>query len=194
MGGRESAVADVAASISGHVAVGGRESDSKRRLLTELVRLTDPFDRDSDPVHVTGSAVIAGRRGTILHIHKKLHRWIQPGGHLEADEMPYEAALRESEEETGLKLEHPDGSPRLIHVDVHPAAEGHLHLDLRYLLIGPDEDPRPPAVESQEVRWFSWDDAIGLSDEALEGALVAARREATGVNAAGGPGRRQLPR
>ena len=58
-------------------------------------------------------------------------------------EEPWEAALRESQEETGLVLTHPAGGPRLIHVDVHAAANGHTHLDLRYLLLAPDRDPRP---------------------------------------------------
>ena len=64
----------------------------------------------------------------------------------------------------------------LVHVDVHAAADDHVHLDLRYLLLGPDADPAPPPGESQEVAWFAWDAAAAVADEALVGALRSARR------------------
>ena len=70
----------------------------------------------------------------------------------------------------------PSGGPVLIHVDVHPAADDHVHLDVRYLLFGPDSDPSRPPGESQEVAWFTWDEADALADEALAGALRSARR------------------
>ncbi len=64
----------------------------------------------------------------------------------------------------------------LVHVDVHGAADDHVHLDLRYLVLGPDADPVPPPGESQDVAWFGWDEAVTTADEALVGALRAARR------------------
>ena len=51
-----------------------------------------------------------------------------------------------------------------------------MHLDVRYLLHGPDADPAPPPEESQEVRWFPWSEAAALADDALVGALRTARR------------------
>jgi 8-oxo-dGTP pyrophosphatase MutT (NUDIX family) len=176
----------VRSAVAAHEPADDREAAAKSRILSELDRLEHPLDEDADPVHVTGSAVIAGPRGTILHLHKRLGRWMQTGGHLERAEMPYDAALRESEEETGLKLWHPDSGPRLLHVDVHPAANGHIHLDLRYLLFGSDEEPSPPPGESPHARWFSWDDAREISDEALSGALRAARLQPD-VRAGRGP-------
>lgn len=154
-----------------------RESKSRQQILDALDELPEPFDRDAGLRHVTASAVVVGRRGTVLHMHKRLERWLQPGGHIDQSELPWEAARREGEEETGLRLEHPPGGPRLIHVDVHLAAQGHEHLDLRYLLLAEDADPKPPAGESQEVRWFSWDEAGRAADPALLGALRAARRQ-----------------
>jgi len=142
-----------------------------------LAVLRRPFDRFAAPEHVTGSAVVVGRRGTVLHRHKRLHRWLQPGGHLDPGETPWEAALRESREETGLEVAHPPGGPRLIHLDVHRAAEGHTHLDLRYLVVAPDLDPAPPPGESPEARWFGWEEAAAVADHALVGALAAARRQ-----------------
>jgi len=153
-----------------------REQAARATFLDQLARLDDPFDQAADPVHVTGSAIVVGRRGTVLHLHKRLRRWMQPGGHLDAGESPWAAALRETVEETGLAVAHPAGGPRLIHLDVHPAARGHVHLDLRYLLEAPDADPAPPPGESAEVAWFGWDGALEVADAALVDGLARARR------------------
>lgn len=159
------------------MAADGREEESRRRVLGLLDSLPRPFDEEADRRHVTGSAVVVGPRGTVLHLHKRLHAWMQPGGHVDPGEGPWEAALRESEEETGLHLAHPADGPRLVHVDVHEAAKGHEHYDLRYLLVADDGDPAPREGESPDVRWFSWEEADRLADESLRAALTAARRQ-----------------
>ena len=120
---------------------------------------------------------MVGRRGTVLHLHKRLGRWMQPGGHIDPGETPPEAARREATEELGMIVEHPADGPHLIHLDVHEAALGHTHLDLRYLLVGEDADPNPPPGESPEARWCSWDEAAAAADDALVGALGVARAE-----------------
>jgi len=160
--------------VGNHVAGDAREEASKTRILAELGRLGSPCSRDEDPVHVTASSVVVGIRGTVLHRHRRLGRWLQPGGHVDAGESPDEAALRETQEETGLSAAHPPNGPELIHVDVHPAAT-HVHLDLRYLLFAPPDDPSPLPAESPDVQWFSWNDAIEIADEALIGALRRAK-------------------
>jgi len=163
--------------VLAHPTVDQPEAVARERILAALDTLERPFDKDADPVHVTGSAVVIGPRGTILHVHRRLGRWMQPGGHVDAGEEPCDAALRESEEETGLALSHPGEGPRLIHVDVHPAADGHTHLDLRYLLLASDADPSPPPGESPEVRWCTWEEAEALCDVALAAALRVARSQ-----------------
>ncbi len=144
-------------------------------MLSELDRLPRPFDQDADPTHVTASAVVVGPRGVVLHRHRLLGRWLQPGGHLEPGEAPEDAVLREVREETGLDAVHPARGPCLVHLDVHEAARGHVHLDLRYLLEGGDRELAPAPGESPDVAWFSWEEADSLADVALVGALRAAR-------------------
>lgn len=156
------------------VPVDGREVRSRHRLLVALGRLAQPLIRDADPTHVTGSALIVGPPGVLLLRHKRLGIWVQPGGHLEAGETPWEAARRESEEETGLRFRPWSGPPPLIHVDVHPGGLGHTHLDLRYALrVSGELTPRPPEGESQQVRWYDWSEAIEAADAGLVGLLRA---------------------
>lgn len=165
----------VAAQVAARRPVDGREARSRHRILVALGRLPRPFDRESDPTHVTGSAIVAGPGGVVLHRHKRLGLWLQPGGHLEAGETPWEAARREAGEETGLIFAAWPGSvPPLAHVDVHAGGQGHTHLDLRYVLrVEGDPTPRPAAGESQEVRWFAWPEALERADPGLSGFLRA---------------------
>jgi 8-oxo-dGTP pyrophosphatase MutT (NUDIX family) len=161
--------------VVAHVPADERESASRRRFLAELDRLVDPCSETADPVHVTASAIVVGRRGTVLHRHRRLGRWLQPGGHVESGEDPAAAAVRETREETGLVAAHPPGGPRLVHVDVHVGGRGHTHLDLRFVVVAPDTDPAPAPGESPDAAWYDWDAAEAIADDALVGALRAAR-------------------
>jgi 8-oxo-dGTP pyrophosphatase MutT (NUDIX family) len=160
--------------VSGFVPRTVRETESHQRFLGELARLVRPLDRHADASHVTGSGLVLGRRGTVLHLHKRIGLWLQPGGHVEPGEDPAEAARREAAEETGLPVVHPPGGPELLHLDVHPAS-GHLHLDLRYVLLAPDRDPAPGPEESPHARWFSLAEAEAVADAGLVDALARAR-------------------
>jgi 8-oxo-dGTP pyrophosphatase MutT (NUDIX family) len=167
--------ADLRALVEGHLPASPREEASRRRFLAELDRLAAPCDEHADPTHVTASGIVVGPRGTVLHRHKRLGLWMQPGGHIDAGESPDVAARREAEEELGLAIAHPAGGPRLLQVDVHDAALGHVHLDLRYLLLGEDADPQPPPGESPDARWCEWDEALALADPGLGDGLRLAR-------------------
>ena len=172
----------VRASVAARTPVDEREERSVDAFLRAFDGLADPFDQRLDPVHVTGSGIVVGRRGVVLLKHKRLGIWLQPGGHIDPGETPWDAALRESAEETGLDVsfdEFFDVSveetliPGLVHVDVHPGGRGHTHLDLRYLVDGGDVDPAPPEGESQDIAWFGWTQAIAIADPGLRGALLA---------------------
>lgn len=169
-------VAALTEMLDRRIPVDDRERQSIEQFRDELSQLDRPCDEHADRTHVTASAIIVSRRGVILHRHKILGLWVQPGGHINADEAPADAAIRETLEETGLKARHfcGDAHPLVIHVDVHPGPRGHTHLDIRYLLVAPDDDPTPPKGESPDVAWFSWAKAATASSEVgLSGILGA---------------------
>jgi len=151
--------------------VNEREARSISALLDRLAWPDDPFDEHQHEHHVTASAFVISTRGVILHRHKRLGIWVQPGGHVDPGETPEEAALRETREETGLRVHHLEPAT-LFHVDVHPGPRAHTHYDLRYVLRAAPDDPRPSEDESQEVYWFDYDEAV----QRCEAVLVAALR------------------
>src|SRR5476649_2530640 len=89
-------------------------------------------------------AIFVVHDGRILLIHhRKLDKWLPLGGHIELDEDPEQAALREAKEESGLDVEllgerPPTTSPgtrALIaprFLDIHRINETHEHIGLIY--------------------------------------------------------------
>ncbi|MCX6511810.1 MAG: NUDIX domain-containing protein, partial [Actinobacteria bacterium] len=75
--------------------VDAREEESRGLILALLPTMEDPFNEQRGPLHVTASALLAHRQGTVLHKHRRLGIWLQPGGHIEDGETPPSAALRE---------------------------------------------------------------------------------------------------
>jgi 8-oxo-dGTP pyrophosphatase MutT (NUDIX family) len=109
--------------------------------------------------HLTGSSWIVNRARsrTLLLLHRKLNRWLNPGGHADGDPDLAAVALREAQEETGLAsvrlLE-----PRLFDFDrhripEHRGAPEHWHYDFRLLLEADDAEPLAISEESNDLRW-----------------------------------------
>lgn len=170
-------VGHIMALLPTHQPVDAREEESIRLFLSEVPTLAEPCSEDAGPVHVTASAIVVSDDGdkVALHLHKRLNMWLQPGGHIDDGETPPEGALREAHEETGLPVRHERDGGVFFHLDAHPGPKGHTHYDLRYLVRAPHVAPAPSDGESQEVAWFSWDEALGIADAGLVGALHAAK-------------------
>ena len=154
--------------------VDAREGASIGALVDRLEWPVDPFSERVDPRHVTASAFVVSPRGVILHRHRHLGIWVQPGGHIDLGEDPLAAAQREVIEETGLHTT-ALAQGRVVHVDLHLGPRGHTHYDLRYLLWNDGDDPTPPAGESPDVSWFEFDAAIERAEPALGPALARIR-------------------
>jgi 8-oxo-dGTP pyrophosphatase MutT (NUDIX family) len=155
--------------------VNEREVDSIAATLDRLSWPDDPFAETLNPHHLTASAFVISSRGVILHRHRLLGIWVQPGGHVDEMESPESAALRETLEETGLTARHLD-PVELFHVDRHPGPKGHTHYDLRYVLVAPSDEPSPPESESPEVYWFDFASALARGEPALAPVLAKLAR------------------
>ena len=97
--------------------------------------------------HFTATGFVVHRGRVALHWHPKVKAWLPPGGHIEANEDPVQAVVREVEEETGLEAVVVPTAPRLDlaypeHVqppftimieDIHDPVQGyHQHIDMIY--------------------------------------------------------------
>jgi len=172
--------------LRAHASADAAEARDVARVLDFVARHPDPFDRRIGEGHLTGSAFVLTADGTrvlLLH-HRKLDRWLQPGGHADPGEQSGEAvALREVREETGLARFHlHPAAPRPLDVDVHeiparPGEPAHAHLDLRYLVVAGDGDLTRAAEEAADLRWFGWDELEPLRlDPGLRRGLSKALR------------------
>lgn len=118
----------------------------------------DVFERRHAAGHFTGSAWLVSADGTrvLLMHHRKLDRWLQPGGHADGDSDLAAVALREAREETGVAAL--QVLPAIFDLDRHriPARAheaGHWHYDVRYVVrAGADER----FVINPESRALAW--------------------------------------
>jgi 8-oxo-dGTP pyrophosphatase MutT (NUDIX family) len=148
---------------------GDGEAEKSRELTVALVEWSPaPFSRHTfTPGHVTCTGLVLGpRRDRFLLVHhRRLNRWLLPGGHVEAEDLvPSDSARREVLEETGADLTKSAGI--LIGCDVHPIpARGkeplHLHHDLIFAFRA-RSDRSVCSPESREVVWRSVADVADL--------------------------------
>jgi 8-oxo-dGTP pyrophosphatase MutT (NUDIX family) len=118
----------------------------------------DAFLRGRLAGHFTGSAWLVDRSGTrvLLTHHRKLGRWLQPGGHADGDRDLARVALREAEEETGLtglRI-----SSAIFDLDRHriparPDVPAHWHYDVRYVVRAGDDEAFVVSQESHALAW-----------------------------------------
>lgn len=147
------------------------EADMARDCLSFIAAHPDCLWRTCLEGHLTGSAWIVNpaRTRTLLVHHRKLGRWLQPGGHADGQVDLAAVALREGQEETGiaaLTLVH----RQLFDFDRHRipargAEPEHWHYDFRFLFSAGDAAAVTVSDESHAVRWFSLEEAAAVAAE-----------------------------
>ncbi|HEX7341672.1 MAG TPA: NUDIX hydrolase [Rhodanobacteraceae bacterium] len=148
----------------------------------------DVFERRHQVGHFTGSAWLVsadGRRVLLTH-HRKLDRWLQPGGHADGDVDLARVALREADEETGVTELRVEGD--IFDIDRHRIpARGHepehWHYDVRYVVRAGTDEHFVVSDESHALAWRQVADVA--NDVTLDASL---RRMAHKWLAAGGRG------
>lgn len=118
------------------------------------------------------SVYILQEQQVLLIFHKKLGKWLPPGGHVEPNEIPPEAAKREALEETGLEIglysqenvwvarwnANSFERPYLCLLEEIPAYKehpAHQHIDFIYLGYPLSGMVKENPQETQGIRWFS---------------------------------------
>ena len=118
------------------------------------------FERHFAVAHFTGSAWLVsadGDRALLMH-HRKLGLWLQPGGHADGDSDLAGVALREAQEETGVRDLFVEGG--IFDIDRHRiSARGsepeHWHYDVRYVLRAGSDERFTINEESHALAWRS---------------------------------------
>lgn len=140
------------------------------RFLSLIEEGSIAFRRDRFQGHLTASGWTVdseGRHVLLVH-HRKLDKWLQPGGHADGEENLPEVARKEVLEETGLETKLL-ASGSILDLDIHriPARGSvpeHEHFDVRYLLEANDQAP-VGNHESHDVRWVPVEEIENLTRE-----------------------------
>jgi 8-oxo-dGTP pyrophosphatase MutT (NUDIX family) len=138
----------------------------------ELLKHPNCYQRDYLPGHITGSAWIIDeeRKFVLLTHHAKLNKWLQPGGHADGDENIFNVAIREAQEETGLKhiklL-----AENIFDIDIHSIPQrkdfpAHLHFDIRFIFQASREESLILTEESHDLQWISLRELDTFTDNA----------------------------
>jgi ADP-ribose pyrophosphatase YjhB (NUDIX family) len=142
------------------------------------------FDRPADPGitrdFTVATFVVHGERILLLW-HRKLQMWLPPGGHIEPNELPDDAAIREVAEEAGIgvrlvgergvPVDQPRQLVRPAGIQLERIGPGHEHIDLIYFARPIDRTAFAPTGnhESEKIGWFTRLEMVsqGVTEEVL---------------------------
>lgn len=135
--------------------------------------------------HFTATVYVVNDGATALHRHPRLGIRIPPGGHIDRDELPHEAGLREAREETGLDptlvddtevVDAPAGetlpTPRhtmLYDINVHDdGTVGHQHIDSVFFAHVDSRDIDPDGDDEVSAAKWDWYTPADLRESTVD--------------------------
>jgi 8-oxo-dGTP pyrophosphatase MutT (NUDIX family) len=160
------------------------------RIAHLLETVPDCHNRSCLPAHITASAFVIHHSctATVLLFHRKIKKWMQPGGHADGQTVLHGVALKEAKEETGILglgfltlpgVNSNAGEPIPFDVDIHKIPEWksvpeHWHFDVRYVLQAPPDALLAANHESCDAQWVPFADIPRYTEE--ESVLRMARK------------------
>jgi len=153
------------------------ENDNhKKQMLLFLEEFEDFWTKENQKGQITASCWVVNknRTNTLMTHHKKLNRWLQIGGHLEAeDDSIIEACLRELKEESGL-TQFTLLQENFFDLDVHNIPESkkgipaHIHYDIRMLFeANENEEILFDKEESNSIVWMPMEQLKDIHNESI---------------------------
>lgn len=153
-----------------------QEENDKKVMLKCIDSCNDVLTRENEVFHFTASNWIVNKERTkvLMIYHNIYNSWAWTGGHADGNENLVEVALKEAEEETGLKnlkvLSDGIYSLEIVTVDGHVKrgkyVSSHLHYDCCFLLEADENDPiRIKEDENKGVKWVNIEDVCKIVSE-----------------------------
>ena len=153
-----------------------QEERDKKVMLQLLKTQPDIFTRENEVAHFTASSWLLNREHTkvLMIYHNIYHSWAWTGGHADGEEDLLAVAIREAQEETGVKeiqtVDDAIFSIETLTVDGHEKrgryVPSHLHLNVTYLLEADEAEVlRIKPDENSGVKWFSLEEALEACSE-----------------------------
>lgn len=146
-----------------------QEEKDKIQFLEFIDSFDDTLTRDNIFGHFTASAFVVNkeRNKMVVVYHIINDGWIYPGGHADGEEDLLKVAVREVEEETGLKVKvlddniyAIDSAPVKGHIKRGKYVSAHLHLDVIFIMEADDKiSLKYKEDESKGVKWISFSEA-----------------------------------
>jgi 8-oxo-dGTP pyrophosphatase MutT (NUDIX family) len=121
---------------------------------------------------LTATAYIVNNQEVLLIYHKKMQKWLPPGGHVDPNELPSDAAIREAFEETGIEIEiitqenvwvknwNAKSFPRpylclLEEIPAYRDQPAHQHMDFIYVAKSIGGKLENNHIETDGLKWFN---------------------------------------
>ena len=155
--------------IENYIPFDEQEKNDKEQFLIFINTFDNVLTRDNIFGHFSASAFLVNKKRNkmIVVYHIINDGWIYPGGHADGDDNLLSVAVREVEEETGLKAKILDeniyaiqSAPVKGHIKSGKYVSSHIHFDVLYLMEADDRSPlKYKENESKGVKWISFEEA-----------------------------------